>query len=108
MTSSGIEPATFRFVAQHLNHCAIAVPHIYIYIYIYMCVCVCVCVCVYQITRNAVIDTVYSSLRNVKAVETRRILSALHVTTIGEKTNISRVLVQPSSALLVPCTELIK
>jgi hypothetical protein len=26
-TPSGIEPATFRFVAQHLNHCAIAVPH---------------------------------------------------------------------------------
>ena len=22
MTPSGIEPATFRFVAQHLNHCA--------------------------------------------------------------------------------------
>ena len=26
MTPAGIEPATFRFVAQHLNHCAIAVP----------------------------------------------------------------------------------
>ena len=26
MTPSGIEPATFRFVAQHLNHCAAAVP----------------------------------------------------------------------------------
>ena len=26
MTSSGIEPATFRSVAQHLNHCATAVP----------------------------------------------------------------------------------
>jgi len=26
MTPSGIGPATFRFVAQHLNHCAIAVP----------------------------------------------------------------------------------
>jgi len=25
MTSSGIEPAAFRFVAQHLNHCATAV-----------------------------------------------------------------------------------
>ena len=32
MTPAGIEPATFRFVAQHLNHCATAVPvHIYIY-----------------------------------------------------------------------------
>jgi len=26
LTQSGIEPATFRFVAQHLNHCATAVP----------------------------------------------------------------------------------
>ena len=26
MTPSGIEPATFRFVAQHLNYCATAVP----------------------------------------------------------------------------------
>ena len=26
MTPSGIEPATFRFVAQHLNHCSTAVP----------------------------------------------------------------------------------
>jgi len=26
MTPSGIEPATIRFVAQHLNHCATAVP----------------------------------------------------------------------------------
>jgi len=43
--SNGIEPATFRFMAQHLNHCATAAPHIYIYIYIYMRVCVCVCVC---------------------------------------------------------------
>jgi hypothetical protein len=24
--SNGIEPVTFRFVAQHLNHCATAVP----------------------------------------------------------------------------------
>jgi len=26
MTPAGIEQATFRFVAQHLNHCATAVP----------------------------------------------------------------------------------
>jgi len=26
MTPSGIEPATFRFVAQHFNHCATAFP----------------------------------------------------------------------------------
>jgi len=26
VTPAGIEPATFRFVAQHLNHCANAVP----------------------------------------------------------------------------------
>jgi len=28
MTPAGIEPATFRFVAQHLNHCATAVPSV--------------------------------------------------------------------------------
>ena len=26
LTPAVIEPATFRFVAQHLNHCATAVP----------------------------------------------------------------------------------
>ena len=26
MTPAGIEPATFRFVAQHLDHCTTAVP----------------------------------------------------------------------------------
>jgi len=26
LTPAGIEPATFRFVAQHLNHCASTVP----------------------------------------------------------------------------------
>jgi len=27
LTLAGIEPATFRFVAQHLNHCATVVPY---------------------------------------------------------------------------------
>ena len=27
LTPAGIEPVTFRFVAQHLNHCATAVPN---------------------------------------------------------------------------------
>ena len=26
LTLAGIEPATFQFVARHLNHCATAVP----------------------------------------------------------------------------------
>jgi len=26
LTPAAIEPATFRFVAKHLNHCATAVP----------------------------------------------------------------------------------
>ena len=30
-TPAGIEPATFRFVAQHLNHCATAVPNRNVY-----------------------------------------------------------------------------
>jgi len=28
VTPAGIEPATFQFVARHLNHCATAVPKI--------------------------------------------------------------------------------
>jgi len=32
MTPTGIEPATFRFVAQYLNHCATAVPELYLYL----------------------------------------------------------------------------
>ena len=31
LTPAGIEPATFRFVAQHPNHCATAVPLPYKY-----------------------------------------------------------------------------
>jgi len=28
--SAGIKPATFRFVVQHLNHCATAVPLVHL------------------------------------------------------------------------------
>ena len=37
MSPAGIEPANFRFVAQHLNHCATAVPIIYLFIHLCMC-----------------------------------------------------------------------
>ena len=29
MTPSGIEPATFRFVTQHLNHCVTSAPKVF-------------------------------------------------------------------------------
>jgi hypothetical protein len=32
VTPSGIEPATFRFVAQNLNHCTTAVPELAMYL----------------------------------------------------------------------------
>jgi len=38
LTPAGIEPATFRFVAQQLNHCATAVPDVQgylLYLFIY-------------------------------------------------------------------------
>jgi len=35
VTPAGIKPATFRFVAQHLNHCATAVPYSSICFYLY-------------------------------------------------------------------------
>ena len=31
LTLAGIEPATFRFLEQHLNHCATAVPPTLLY-----------------------------------------------------------------------------
>ena len=34
MTPAGIEVATFRFVAQYLNHCATAVPDVLMILYI--------------------------------------------------------------------------
>jgi len=46
LTPAGIEPATFRFVAQHVT------KYVRIYIYIYICVCVCVCVCVGRVAQS--------------------------------------------------------
>ena len=59
LTLAGLEPATFRFVAQHLNHCALSdctefelclterkylrIYDIYIYIYIYCITYVHIC-----------------------------------------------------------------
>jgi len=37
MTPSGIESATFRFVAQHLNHCASAVPLSLLRFHLHIC-----------------------------------------------------------------------
>jgi len=34
VTPAGIEPATFQFVAQYLNHCATAIPS-YIYVEVF-------------------------------------------------------------------------
>ena len=34
LTLAGIEPATFQFIAQHLNHCATAVPDVLMILYI--------------------------------------------------------------------------
>jgi hypothetical protein len=39
MTSSGIEPATIRFAAQYLNHCATAAPKCVRHCYKYLRYC---------------------------------------------------------------------
>ena len=57
---SRIEPATFRFVAQHLTHCATAVP-VYIYTHTHT-LCVCVCVCDY--VRVQIHIVVFALLKN--------------------------------------------
>ena len=40
MTPAGVEPATFRFVAQYLNHCATAVPVLIKYMYNLCYICI--------------------------------------------------------------------
>ena len=37
LTLAGIETATFRFVAQHLNHRTTAVPPTCVHLFIYLC-----------------------------------------------------------------------
>jgi len=58
MTPTGIEPVAFQFVAQHLNHCATAVPRLLhgtnwylntipVNLSLQIAYSVCVCVCVW-------------------------------------------------------------
>jgi len=66
MTPAGIETATFRFLAQHLNHCATAYCTIYresvcvLHIFERHCVCIAqsreaLCVCVlHRLERHCV------------------------------------------------------
>jgi len=32
MTPAGIEPATFRFITQHLNHCAAVIVYVVVFL----------------------------------------------------------------------------
>ena len=61
-TPSGIEPATFRFVAQHLNHCATAVPAVNNnnnnnYYYYYLVCCLCYYFAVYSISLKKLFNS---------------------------------------------------
>ena len=53
MIPAGIEPATFRFVVQHLNHCATASP---VRVYARVCVCVCMYTYIYYKVHFCVIN----------------------------------------------------
>ena len=75
MTSSGIELATFRFVAQHLNHSATSAPicvyvyiymYIYIYIYIYLYIS---CLSVRSYVRIIWTKNIWCSLKNLLYVK---------------------------------------
>jgi len=69
MTPAGIEPATFRFVAQHLNHCATAVPELHVSIFnIWWCFLVkaetrCI---MYKSLQSIVVIEPPVSLRNIQ------------------------------------------
>jgi hypothetical protein len=63
MTPAGIEPATFRFVAQYVNHCATALPHIYIYICVYI-----MYVCMYMDVSGELYAFVYVNLETAGGV----------------------------------------
>ena len=43
LTPAGIEPATFQFVAQQINHCTTAVPHLYPMVWLNSCSVKAVC-----------------------------------------------------------------
>jgi len=55
---AGIEPATFRFVAQHLNHCATAVPHIFCQVAVLIRL---VCYCYEWIRKHVLISKIHHS-----------------------------------------------
>ena len=61
MTPAGIEPATFRFLEQHLNYRATAVAPIYIYIYIDICTYRALCTICYpdQQIRNIYLSIIF-------------------------------------------------
>src|SRR5215469_5357770 len=83
-TPSGIDPATFRFVAQCLNHCTTA--------------------CLRGLKRDEVtgewrklhneeLNDLYSSPSIVGVVKSRRMRWARHVARMGEERDVYRVLV---------------
>ena len=61
MTQTGIEPATFRFVAQHLNHCATAVRYGY-FVYMQGCKHPSIYKTVYTLQCKSYHNCVYSRL----------------------------------------------
>jgi len=60
MTPAGIEPATFRFVAQHLNHCPAAVPK-----------CLCIHSEYYRVSKHWEIMRNYDEIFSVEEITIR-------------------------------------
>jgi len=76
LTPAGIEPATFRFIAQHLSHCTTAVP----------CCCIIDCNCpAYYLDNNLVHKTTLITCSALVSEQSRN-MTVLMFATIPEQT----------------------